>query len=90
MMFALWKYRGLRWAGVWFAASMPFAVVYLGEHYFVDALAGLGAAGAGWALARWGLDWWKGRSEERNLEVPGNPATVNDGTDSYLPSEPAG
>jgi membrane-associated phospholipid phosphatase len=90
MMFALWKYRGLRWAGVWFAASMPVAVVYLGEHYFVDALAGLGAAGAGWVLARWGLDWWKGRAEERNLEIRGDPATVNDDADSYLPPEPAG
>jgi membrane-associated phospholipid phosphatase len=51
MMFALWKYQGLRWAGAWFAASMPLAVVYLGEHYFVDALAGLAAAAIGWKLA---------------------------------------
>jgi hypothetical protein len=30
---------------------MPLAVVYLGEHYFVDALAGLAAAAIGWELA---------------------------------------
>jgi len=90
MMFALWKYRGLKWAGVWFAASMPFAVVYLGEHYFVDALAGLVAAGAGWLTAQWTLEWWRGRAETRISERGGAAATVNDSSDSHLPSETAG
>jgi membrane-associated phospholipid phosphatase len=62
MMFALWKYRGLRWAGVAFAASMPFAVVYLGEHYFVDALGGLGVAAVGWLAAKRLVPWLASRS----------------------------
>jgi membrane-associated phospholipid phosphatase len=39
----LWCIRLPRWASVFtvFAAAMIFALVYLGEHYLVDALAGL-------------------------------------------------
>jgi hypothetical protein len=66
MMFALWKYPVARWAGLWYAASMPFAIVYLGEHYFVDALAGLGAAWAGWSLAGRATAWWDARQAQRN------------------------
>lgn len=49
MAFALWKYTWLRWFGVGYAVSMLFSVVYLGEHYAVDGLAGLGVAAAAWA-----------------------------------------
>lgn len=55
---ALWKYRIWRWVGVWYAASMWFAVMYMGEHYFVDGLAGLGAAlFAWWAASRLAEAW---------------------------------
>jgi membrane-associated phospholipid phosphatase len=69
MMFALWKYRGLRWAGVVFALSMPFSVVYLGEHYFVDALGGLAAAVAGWLLGKQTVAWWQARNVRHNAEM---------------------
>ncbi|MEX0683103.1 MAG: phosphatase PAP2 family protein [Dehalococcoidia bacterium] len=49
MAIALWKYRWLRWAGAAFAVSMLFSIVYLGEHYAVDGLAGWAVAGAAWA-----------------------------------------
>jgi membrane-associated phospholipid phosphatase len=52
MAIALWKYRWVRWAGVAYAGSMLFSVVYLGEHYAVDAFAGWAAAGACWAGAK--------------------------------------
>jgi membrane-associated phospholipid phosphatase len=45
---ALWKYRPWRPVGIAYALSMGFTVVYLGEHYTVDAIAGLGAAATGW------------------------------------------
>jgi hypothetical protein len=69
MMFALWKYPVVRWVGVWYAASMPFAIVYLGEHYFVDALAGLAAAWAGWQIAGKAIAWWDGREEGRKAQA---------------------
>jgi len=49
MAIALWKYRGLRWLGAAYAASMLFSIVYLGEHYAVDGLVGWAIAGAAWA-----------------------------------------
>jgi PAP2 superfamily len=84
MMFALWKYPLARWVGVWYAASMPFAIVYLGEHYFVDALAGLAAAWAGWQIAGRAIAWWDGRESSKNAgagkgfaPTPASPAPVS-------------
>lgn len=44
-----------RWwiPGAAYAAAMTLAVVYLGEHFVLDALLGWIAALAGWRLARW-------------------------------------
>jgi membrane-associated phospholipid phosphatase len=52
MAIALWKYRYVRWLGAAYAGSMAFSVVYLGEHYAVDAFVGWGVAGLTWAGAR--------------------------------------
>jgi membrane-associated phospholipid phosphatase len=64
---AAWKYRGWRWLGLWYAASMCFAVVYLGEHYFVDTMAGLATAGVSWLGAVRVLAWWDARTAARQM-----------------------
>ncbi len=50
---AIFAWRRYRWLAVlllaW-AACVWTAIVYLGEHYFVDALAGLGFALAAWLV----------------------------------------
>lgn len=77
MMFALWKYRGLRWAGVLFALSMPLAVVYLGEHYFVDALGGLGVAALGWLAAKRTVPWLASRKRgAEGMQAQQEPAGI--------------
>lgn len=48
---ALWRYPVWRWLALGYAASMSFAIVYLGEHYFVDGLAGLAVAAISWNIA---------------------------------------
>lgn len=68
MAMALWSYRRLRWAGAWYAVSMTVAIVYLGEHYVVDALAGLALAGAAWVGARAAIARWEGRQETGERE----------------------
>jgi membrane-associated phospholipid phosphatase len=42
----------LRWLALAYLICMAFAVVYGGEHYVVDVLAGIVIAGAAWSLAR--------------------------------------
>ncbi len=49
-IFAWRRYRGLAIGLLVWAACVWTAIVYLGEHYFVDALAGLGFALAAWVL----------------------------------------
>lgn len=75
MVLALWKYRYARWAALWYAGSMSFAVLYLGEHYFVDAIAGLMTAGIAWVVAHRLLAWWEARSGETgaSVNVPATP-----------------
>lgn len=58
---ALWKYRYARWLAGGYAVSMAFSVVYLGEHYAVDAAAGLATAVMAWAASRRLLEWWDAR-----------------------------
>lgn len=62
---AFWNYRWFRWPAVWYAVSMSFAVVYLGEHYFVDAAAGLAAAAFAWWAAGRLVVWWETRNAAR-------------------------
>ena len=52
-------------SGAAYAGSMLFSVVYLGEHYAVDAFAGWAAAGACWAGVR---------AVQRRLEKDGEEA----------------
>jgi hypothetical protein len=78
MAIALWQYRRLRWVGIWYAASMSFAIVYLGEHYFVDALAGLAAAAFAWLAARRALAWWDARKEDA-VPAPASQPGVAEG-----------
>jgi len=80
MAVALWKYRIWRWVGVWYAASMWFAVMYMGEHYFVDGLAGLGVALFGWWAASALVEAWRKRQ-------PLTPA-VSDGRVKTSPATP--
>lgn len=48
----VWR-TGKRWRilGLLYAGAMLFSVVFLGEHYFTDALVGIAAALLGWKLA---------------------------------------
>jgi membrane-associated phospholipid phosphatase len=50
-----------------YAASMGFALVYLGEHYVADVLAGAAFAAGSWLLA---LRLWSRRSAMEPVEVP--------------------
>ena len=59
--FIAWRFNAV--AGVvalLYAAFMAFALVYLGEHYMVDLLAGLLTAIVTWKLAAW---WWRRRDQ---------------------------
>jgi membrane-associated phospholipid phosphatase len=78
MAIALWKFRYVRWLALLYAASMSFAVVYLGEHYFVDALAGLISAGFAWLAARRLVAWWDARKAPQPSEVNAPAAALPD------------
>ena len=74
MAMALWKYRRLRTPALLYALSMSFAIVYLGEHYVVDAIAGLATAAIGWLLARQVLGLWEGRRQRGDATAVQPPA----------------
>lgn len=64
--FMAWRFHRTAGAVAFFyAGSMAFALVYLGEHYVVDLLAGLVVAAAVWKLA----SWWSGRRSREKREV---------------------
>lgn len=48
---ALWRHRYLRLVSLAYLAAMGFVLVFMGEHYVVDILAGLGTAVVAWAIA---------------------------------------
>lgn len=55
LLVALVAWRWRRWAGatgLFYTATMAFSLVYLGEHYVADVLAGLSLAAVAWAAAR--------------------------------------
>jgi membrane-associated phospholipid phosphatase len=54
---AWWRSPLLRVAGALYVAVMALALVYLGEHYVADLVAGLALGLAGW----WAAGWWLGR-----------------------------
>jgi membrane-associated phospholipid phosphatase len=77
MAIAFWKFRWVRWPALLYAVSMSFAVVYLGEHYFVDAVAGLATAAVAWVAARRLVAWWEAwkASEPATVNTPPKPVT---------------
>ena len=81
MAIAVWKYRWARWLGAGYAVSMVFAVVYLGEHYAVDALAGWGVAAGAWV----GVSAYLARREASGSVNAGDSARPADA----VPDEPA-
>lgn len=52
LVFVLWRHRILRWGAVAYAAAMAFALVYGGEHYVVDELAGAATAALAWLVVK--------------------------------------
>jgi hypothetical protein len=55
VLIALVALRTSRWAGrlaLAYVAAMAFTLVYLGEHYVVDEIAGLGIAAIAWMITR--------------------------------------
>ncbi len=70
MVLALWRYRYARWAALWYALSMTFAIVYLGEHYAIDSLAGLAAAALAWFGARRLVAWRAAQSAGVKVKAP--------------------
>jgi membrane-associated phospholipid phosphatase len=52
LVFVLWSHRILRWGAMTYAAAMAFALVYGGEHYVVDALAGAATAALAWLAVK--------------------------------------
>ena len=70
MAIALWKYRWARVPALSYAVSMSFAIVYLGEHYVVDAIAGLATAAIGWLLARQAVRLWESRGQAAGGATP--------------------
>ncbi len=80
MAFALWKYNWLRWFGVAYAMSMLLAVVYLGEHYAVDGIAGLAVAAAAWVAVKAFLAWRAAEEEGDAVAAaaPGERSKVPD------------
>jgi membrane-associated phospholipid phosphatase len=60
MAFALWRIRpALGVAGALYSLAMGFALIYLGEHYLVDVIAGAGLA-VGVAVRIWRGNWGRG------------------------------
>jgi membrane-associated phospholipid phosphatase len=66
--FMAWQlHRTAGFVAFFYAACMAFVLVYLGEHYVVDLLAGLLIAVIVWKLVCW---WWGRRSREQREGSP--------------------
>lgn len=72
-LFAWSRDRRLGVLGALYAASMGFALVYLGEHYVVDVLAGIVFATGSWLTA---LYLWRKRPAAETAEVPIGPVVI--------------
>ena len=57
--------RWLRWAGVVYPPLVVLTIVVTGNHFVLDAVAGIAVLGAGFVAAR----WWRGRKERGDLRV---------------------
>ena len=86
VMLTVWRFTGnrfLRLLSVAYAASMAFALVYLGEHYATDEFFGVITAGVAWYCANrvWSADGTKFRLPKiawrAAAEAPAAPPTVS-------------
>lgn len=59
-----------RWLLLLYPMAMGFALVYLGEHYVVDLIAGVGYA----LGVHFGLNWWERRRAARKPATPALPS----------------
>ncbi len=67
--------------GVLYILAMAFTLVYLGEHYVIDVVAGTAVAAVSWFSVRWGLIFWHRRQaaqEAVNVEVETEAASPGD------------
>lgn len=75
LLITLWVTRNMNWRRrapfLLFPAVMAVTLVYFGEHYFVDALAGWGLVLAAWQIA----GWW-----ERRKGLPSPPPLFSRGS----------
>lgn len=55
-------HRRLRWVGLAYVLAMGFSLVYLGEHYVTDEIAGAVLAIAMWYGAQW---WWDRKTSKK-------------------------
>ena len=70
--FMAWRFHpAAGGAALLYAVFMGFVLVYLGEHYVVDLLAGLGLAFVSWKLAD---RWWRRRELGQREALTGGPA----------------
>jgi PAP2 superfamily len=53
VVLGLWRHRILRLPALVYAGAMAFTLVYAGEHYVVDELAGVATAGVAWPATAW-------------------------------------
>jgi hypothetical protein len=79
--FMAWRLHRVAGAlALFYAGSMAFVLVYLGEHYVTDLLAGLLMAVVVWKLVCW---WWQqaspGRVTDRVPESQGQPVGARGG-----------
>ena len=66
ILFAAWRGGlGVRLAGLGYALAMAFALVYAGEHYVVDLVAGVAAAALAWRAAPSIVDLVESRGRRR-------------------------
>jgi membrane-associated phospholipid phosphatase len=73
IVIALWRHRWLRIGAILYAAAMGFALIYGGEHYAVDELAGAVTAVAAWIAVNRLLDF---RTSRIRASVTTAPAVL--------------
>jgi len=72
-LFAWSRDRRLGVLGAVYAASMGFSLVYLGEHYVTDVLAGVAFAAGSWVVA---LHLWRKQDATQTSEGPIGPVVI--------------
>jgi hypothetical protein len=75
IVIALWRRPVLRELGILYAGAMAFALVFLGEHYVTDELAGVATAGLAWVCASRLLRFRAGAKQAAPVRVSPRPTT---------------